>query len=219
MSNERHLKMIRFYLRLGLILLSLLTGMLLLIHAQPYDDHELRALLLPEDCPIPCFMGIRPGETTREEAIRLLKASDQIEIKSSNGPDTNLGAPMSFSWLKNKPRLIAESSQLTIVFQSSDPNRVIQISFRLQREVTLGDFYLAFGMPSRYLGSITDASNSTTHRYQVRLLYLYDKYHISFVTISDCPLKWMLLLQQPVSRIEYDARMRMDGTKPMGHLG
>jgi len=48
---------------------------LLLIHIQPNEDSELRHILLPEGCPAPCFMGIRPGVTTGEEAIKLLQKS------------------------------------------------------------------------------------------------------------------------------------------------
>ena len=52
--------MIHLYVRLTLLPVLLLTVALLLIRAQPYDDHELRALLLPEGCPAPCFMGEDP---------------------------------------------------------------------------------------------------------------------------------------------------------------
>ncbi len=78
--------MIRFYLRLIMIPIALFTLVLILIHAQPYDDHELRELLLPEGCPAPCFMGIRPGVTTMDEAVKLLNASSwikQITFRSS----------------------------------------------------------------------------------------------------------------------------------------
>ena len=61
--------MLHFYLRLILLLFALLTAALLLIHARPYDDHELRQLLLPDGCPAPCFMGIRPGVTKISETI------------------------------------------------------------------------------------------------------------------------------------------------------
>jgi hypothetical protein len=67
--------MVRFYLRFSLLPLAFLTAMLLVIHAQPHDDHELRDLLLPEGCPAPCFLGIRPGVTTADEAVKLLEKS------------------------------------------------------------------------------------------------------------------------------------------------
>lgn len=66
------------YIRLISLSVALLTGLLTLIHAQPYDDRELRAVLLPEDCPAPCFMGIRPGVTTAAEMQRILRASGWI---------------------------------------------------------------------------------------------------------------------------------------------
>lgn len=68
--------MLRFYLML--IPTILFTAILLIIHAQPYDDHELRQLLLPEGCPAPCFMGIRPGVTSMKEAVRLLRSNDWV---------------------------------------------------------------------------------------------------------------------------------------------
>ncbi len=71
--------MTTFYLRLALLPIILLTAVLLLIRSQPYDDHELRELLLPADCPAPCFMGIQPGVTTVDEAVKLLEASEWVK--------------------------------------------------------------------------------------------------------------------------------------------
>jgi hypothetical protein len=68
--------MTSFYLKLGLLFSLLLAAVILLIHLQPYDDTELRAFLTPPDgCPAPCFMGIRPGVTTVDEAEQILKKS------------------------------------------------------------------------------------------------------------------------------------------------
>ncbi len=59
---------------MALLLSGLFLLPVLLIRAQPYDDGGLRAFLTPpEDCPAPCFMGIRPGVTTTEEALEILK--------------------------------------------------------------------------------------------------------------------------------------------------
>jgi hypothetical protein len=72
--------MIRFYFKV--MILSFVVSaavVLLLIRAQPYDDHDLRLLLVPEDCEMPCFMGIRPGVTTAEEAMQILEASGWVE--------------------------------------------------------------------------------------------------------------------------------------------
>ena len=63
------------YLRCVSMSVVLFTALLTLIHIQPYDDSELREVLLPDGCPAPCFMGIRPGVTTVSEMQRILRAS------------------------------------------------------------------------------------------------------------------------------------------------
>lgn len=65
-------------LRFACVTIILLSGIMLVIHAQPYDDHELRALLMPEGCEMPCFMGIRPGVTTVDEAVKILENSGWV---------------------------------------------------------------------------------------------------------------------------------------------
>lgn len=68
----------RLYFSLTLIPMIVFTSLLLLIHIQPYDDSEYRAVLLPDGCPAPCFMGIRPGVTTVSEMQRILRTSGWI---------------------------------------------------------------------------------------------------------------------------------------------
>src|SRR5690606_25048567 len=71
--------MFRLLLR-PILLLTLLAALtIVLIRAQPYDDSDLRAFLTPpEGCPAPCFMGIRPGVTTVEEAIAILEGHEWV---------------------------------------------------------------------------------------------------------------------------------------------
>ncbi len=68
-----------FYVRLMLIPVFLFTAALLLIHAQLYDDHELREFLLMRGCSTPCFMRITPGVTLHEEVVKLLKENPWVE--------------------------------------------------------------------------------------------------------------------------------------------
>jgi hypothetical protein len=51
----------------------LLVTPILLIRAQPYDNSALRSVLMPDGCAPPCFMGLRPGESTLNEAIRFFE--------------------------------------------------------------------------------------------------------------------------------------------------
>src|SRR5882762_8583233 len=91
----------RFYFRLILIPLALFTAALLLIHTQPYDDHDLRQLLLPEGCPAPCFMGIRPGVTTMDEAEQLLNENQWVN-KITFASDTYIA----WTWNGKQPSWI-----------------------------------------------------------------------------------------------------------------
>lgn len=66
--------MTRLLWRWALLLSGLLLLPVLLIRAQPYDDSGLRDFLTPpEGCPAPCFMGIRPGVTTVEQLLTILR--------------------------------------------------------------------------------------------------------------------------------------------------
>jgi hypothetical protein len=50
-----------------------------LIRAQPYNNRELRSILVPShDCTVLCFMGIQPGVTTAQEAIRILENHEWV---------------------------------------------------------------------------------------------------------------------------------------------
>lgn len=68
----------RSLLRILLPLIILFAAVLLLIHTQSDDIHKLLGLLLPADCPAPCLIGIRPGVTTVEEAVKILEESEWV---------------------------------------------------------------------------------------------------------------------------------------------
>ncbi len=59
----------------------LLSVTVLLIRAQPDNDHSITELL-PENCEASCFIGIQLGSTTDEEALNLLKASSWVDASS-----------------------------------------------------------------------------------------------------------------------------------------
>src|SRR5262245_29374883 len=71
-----------------LLLTVLFAACIGVIRAQPYDDADLRAFLTPgDDCRMPCFLGIRPGVTTLEEAAGILQAHEWVgDITIENYP-------------------------------------------------------------------------------------------------------------------------------------
>jgi hypothetical protein len=129
----------RFYIRIISVTVLLFTAVLVLIHAQPYDDHELRQVLQPEGCPAPCFMGIRPGVTTLDEAIQILEASGWVE-QYHYQPSS---ASLSIKWNHKTPAWLANDdlyggSALWLL-----DGVVVQIG--LQTNILLGDIKLYEG--------------------------------------------------------------------------
>ncbi|MBA3869062.1 MAG: hypothetical protein H0X30_07905 [Anaerolineae bacterium] len=127
--------MLRFYLRLALLPLIIFTVMLLVIHAQPYNDHELRAVLLPEGCPAPCFMGIRPG-ITADEAVKLLEKNKWVE-KYEHVVDI-----IEITWKPGKPDWIANEDDIYGSLLSIPQGIVSDIY--IDSNLTLGQFLLSF---------------------------------------------------------------------------
>lgn len=58
-----------------MVALALLFGVMLgAMRALPDRDAGLQGFLLPDDCAAPCWLGIRPGVTTTDEAVAILQA-------------------------------------------------------------------------------------------------------------------------------------------------
>jgi hypothetical protein len=99
--------MTRILLKLIVLFVLLFVSMVGLIHAQPYDDSELRAFLFADTCATPCFMGIQLGVTTTQEAFNLLARHPWVKDVTQHywfsGPRSSL---FSWSWSGQQPTLI-----------------------------------------------------------------------------------------------------------------
>jgi hypothetical protein len=135
--------LLHFSARLVLLPVLVLAAALLLIHAQPYDNHELRGLLLPEGCPAPCFMGIRPGVTTMDETYDLLKSNKWVgEIRQRSGS-------IEWTWSDLAPNLI-DRRYPGYAQHSNIPSEDCCVgSLKFNSRFTLGDLYLLLGKPQR----------------------------------------------------------------------
>ncbi len=131
--------MTRFYIRLAVLPVLLFTVVVLLIHIQLYDDHELRQILSPRTCSAPCFLGIRPGVTTVDEALKILKATgwtEQIDQYSSN---------ISIKWNDNSPAWLSKNRLFSGTVFWIDGGLVTQ--FILETNLMIGDIQLSLGQP------------------------------------------------------------------------
>jgi hypothetical protein len=154
-----------------------------LIRAQPYDAADLRALLTSESCSAPCFMGIRPGVTTMDEALELLRTSEWVRyirhIDLASATLTYSGG-IRWEWSGRQPSWIDARHDSWIWMIE---NRVDYITIRTR--VSLGDIWLAYGAPnSGTVFSDVDARLPTIY-YEA----IYPRDHM-FVTVGGvCPIR------------------------------
>ncbi len=192
----------RFYFRLILISTIVFTAVLLIIRSQTYDDHELRQLLLPEGCPAPCFMGIRPGVTTRDEAMKLLAASGWVDMGASTSFIENNNFPLTLKWNGRQTRFLnaGEGFGLQIIFQRAAPQTVVQIAFNLNNNVTIGDIYLLLGKPAMYAQT---SQFLPQQGYIMAVTHQFIPQGIETRTITSCPLSFGSYWHQPTAIMTY----------------
>lgn len=200
------MKMPRFYLRLILIPTSLFTSILLVIRAQPYDDHELRDLLLPEGCPAPCFMGIRPGVTTFDEAMIMVHASGWVESDPLAIIDGGKATTIRLNWNGKQPDVIAGKRDFALEYQNAAPHKITLIGFYIRNEIELGSLNLLLGNPSSVRGDVLMSINiGVLNHSSVILEEYYDNEQIDLLTILGCPVDLSRILNATgVEVIYYD---------------
>ena len=119
----------------------MLTGTFLLFvsmaRLQPDNNTDIQALLLPPaGCPVPCFLGVRPGWTTSTEAISVLEAHQWIDAVDPSADFLNL------LWSGSQPTFV-DTTAPNYLFVSM---RVVA-HIRLRTTLRLGDVWVTLGQP------------------------------------------------------------------------
>jgi hypothetical protein len=135
--------------RLTFTFTLLFTISIALIRAQPYDDSDLRAFLTPpEGCPAPCFMGIRPGVTTVDEAVEILEAHEWVGDVENNvtlGSNGIYSCPISWNWSDTRPDWLNIDEKSCMW---TNTNNIVTSAW-VRTNYAIGDFWLAFGRAER----------------------------------------------------------------------
>jgi hypothetical protein len=136
--------MTRLILRAAAVLIGLFAACIALIHAQPYDDSQLRAFFTPAvNCPHPCFMGIRPGVTTVEEAMAILEAHDWIAgVNRYEATDGRGVTSLTAAWSGAQSDFIDDSEELWMGVEDN----IVQGVF-VSTRIPLARIWLLFGVP------------------------------------------------------------------------
>ena len=138
------------------IVFALAVGVIL---AQPQEDATMRDFFT-SPCAPPCFMGIRPGITTTEQALALLRAHPWVKGVSPAASTFGTGARsytnIYWGWTGQQPAFIFDASSASLPYLHIYKGIVQYI--RLVTHIPYGAAWLILGMPSS--GSlIVDGNN------------------------------------------------------------
>ena len=96
--------MLRVWLQGAALSALVFCALLGVMRAAPYDDGGLQTALFSPACAPPCFLGIRPGVTTRAESLALLQAHPWVaEIDAKAGYST-----LSWTWNGSQPAFLQD---------------------------------------------------------------------------------------------------------------
>lgn len=132
--------------RVALLLSGLFFLPVLLIRTQPYDGINLRTFLTSlEDCPAPCFMGIRPGVTTEDEAVAIL--SEHAWVLWEDESPMSFRTPFQFSWqwTEAAPAWIDPQNAALV-----SVNNGVVAGLNIRTTITRAESLLAMGRPDQY---------------------------------------------------------------------
>lgn len=123
-------------------LLVLFTAVMVVIRAQPYDDAGLHNLLIPpEGCHVPCFLGVRLGETPLNEAVTTLETHDAVDEVVLTAAGELYGLELTQQ---------GSASAFTAPRIRIQANRVRSIVLQTE-QLSWGDLWLALGPPASLL--------------------------------------------------------------------
>lgn len=196
--------MFRYWLRLLLCLTMLCVLPVLLIRAQPYDDHEVRRLLVaPRDCTAPCLMGIRPGVTTAKEVMAVLQTHTWVGAIDTRyyDPDRVERNLLAWRWSGQQPAIIDASQAGSIELAEWEQSGVQKVaSMSIATHVTFGEFVLAAGSPKTSWFSY-DAMGVFHDLNMHAAAFSQPAFQVS--TRVRCPLSVGNLVNQPILRFSF----------------
>lgn len=162
----------RLLLTASICLLLMFSSAILLIRAQPYQDGGLSAFLLPpDDCPTPCWSGIRPGETTVTGGSTLLNNNLHIKTIDAISPAT--------AWLRFSASIpVIQRARVNLWEENRGIVGRIEL---LDTGLSMSDLQLLLGAPTRVF--LADSRQDNTSQ----LTVLYPNYDLYVtVTITRC---------------------------------
>ncbi len=109
------------------------------LRSQPRDDADLRAFVtFPERCPTACFMGVRPGYTHVDTALRSLERNGWVSAVRNAVSQRSGTGEVSWQWSDEAPDLINKAYAGRLSAREG-----IVTAIRLDLRASLGTLQLA----------------------------------------------------------------------------
>ena len=191
-------------------LFVLLAAVSLVIRAQPFDDHTIRAILLPSDCSAPCFIGIQPKLTQMKQAYALLEKNSWMGDISSHIDSGCCSVVVNWKWNGRQPDHLANGDNG--VYFSYDANTGIQTvqNIALHTQIAAGYAILVLGAwPNE--GALQGKDHAL-----VEMSYPQQFIHIT--TTIPCPLNRWQLWQAPMTLEINNNSWNMSGMKRLSQV-
>lgn len=143
--------MLKVSVRAAFLLAVVFALPILVIRAMPYHD-RINGTLIAENCPAPCFLGIRPGVTTMQEAVYLLQAHPWVS-NGVNGFSSQVRAAVFYDaalprtsigvgWTENAPVWIDPTQRGAVMVEDREVLNVM-----VGTHFSLGEIILTLGEP------------------------------------------------------------------------
>lgn len=185
----------------AVVFITTFSAALGVMHAPAYDDGGLTDALFGSACTLPCFMGIQPGVTAFEDAIKLLQSNawvGSVQIRATSAQWTWSGMQPDF--LNIPPRQEEPFTLLLSVhgvvswigFATNAPAATFQLEFG-EPSATMGILWDTF-QAQPYLAGTQAVEHSISH--QLRAQYSDPPFEI--VAGIDCPTQRPNLWDAPV---------------------
>ena len=137
---------------ISVVVISLMLGLIRIVLPGNGSTIPRLSVIDPQKCPMPCWLGIRPGITTMTEAVRILHDSPYVDPNSIQpfGPSVN-SISLQAEW-HDPDQMIsnvrADITKLSVIIEN-EPGRDLVKVILVHVNIRLGDFIMRFGSPSK----------------------------------------------------------------------
>ena len=157
--------MARAILKITLIILIAAFGVAMAVRALPRDDAAMRAFFAPDgDCELPCWFGIRPGETRLEDAVAILKAHPWVgrQMVDADISSPERAGALWWEWNGSQPAYIDGTREGRLAMRGNVVQYIV-----LPTTIPMGDVQAVFGVPLRGMVSRAQEYPGFVYHYAV----------------------------------------------------